>query len=283
MLIPRAGWMFLVLLTPLLTGCTGIERLLPGAASAEPDPVLTSGPFTLQLQLDRQTYRPGQAVICKATLHNVSETTRTIPKLDAASLRFAFMSVGDAESGPLRYVDPVVSTLEPLGRTQRIAPNGTVTRPFVFTTLTFERGRFALHATYEQPVPAKTRSQARKFTVQGREAFVKRYPDGIVTREEAIELAQAEIPYPVRDARAVMTVDRKGFKAWWINLYLGDPDDPQGVISYHVNPYLGRVWRETQPFKENLLKDQRPFPKNSRVFDDLREQDKLENRRPTGP
>ncbi|NQU42788.1 hypothetical protein HQ520_05850 [bacterium] len=183
----------------------------------------------------------------------------------------------------------------------KLAPGQDLVRPFVFTRVTTERGDFLIQPIYKNPVGVGRGGLARvygepvRFSVEGEEVFAHRYLNGLLTKDDAIGLAEKEVSESVRESSAILVMDEAGFYEWWVNVWYGEAGEvePEAVSpgeesrsvgpvrSFFVNPYLARVWREAQPFEKADEEGEVPFPKDAEVFDQFRE--RFQNPAPTPP
>lgn len=142
----------------------------------------------------------------------------------------------------------------------------------MFTQLTVERGDFVLLATYQTENDSKVQAQPFAFSVQGDRVLLHRYLNGLLTRDDAIQLAARRFQVSAENADAMLIQDEMGFLKWHINLP-GTAADGQAITrSCFVDPYWGRVWREAQPFVRTPESNEIPYPEDSKLFQQLQEQ-----------
>jgi len=187
----------------------------------------------LACELGKAAYLPGEAILCRITLRNQGAEPLELPVLDRSTVSFAFWPKGPGGDLEMRYAEPIASTKERIysssGETGVVAPGGKLERLFIFTTLSLERGEYRLQATYSRPDETTPGAELRafaetvEFKVEGERVAAHRYSDGVLAKEDAIELAKREAAAPTRDAQAIMVYDEKGFLKWWVNLTLETP------------------------------------------------------------
>lgn len=215
----------------------------------------------LELRLDRQVYRPGQAVIAQVTLTNAGPTTKTVRAMDAASVRFFFGRTQE-ETPLLRR--PVTSNRASRTDSRVLGPGRRMARRFILTQVTQYRGGLRLQAHYHPlqvetgtpgPLPV-VYSEANPYRVEG-EVLFKRDSAGLIRREEAIELARQHVGGDVRQADAVLIEDEKGFYKWWVNIKTAAParDGTDRLRSWFIDPYRGRVWAEASEGFPSSIRD----------------------------
>lgn len=236
-------------LLTVLIFCTACSRLMtPSGAGPASDLNLTT-------QLSQGQYRLGEPVLARVTLGNTRETAVETPQLDHTTVAFTVQPQLKSSLGELRFVEPVYSGKEDAGRMIRLPGAGegptsaTVPRDFVFTTLSFEPGTYLLEAVYSRPSagtlkPArKTYSKAVLFTVAPGAVYAHRYVNGLLARQDAINLAAAQAGAAVKSSDTLLVTDEAGFYKWWVNLTL------EGTVkSYFVDTTYPRVWKEARPF-----------------------------------
>ena len=67
---------------------------------------------------------------------------------------------------------------------------------------------------------------------------------------------------------ARLILDEKGFYEWWVNAW---PKDGQTPLACFDNPYLGKVWKNAEPFTEKDNDRQVPFPADSRLIQQIKQ------------
>ena len=218
--------------------------------------------FQLSVTLDKSVYRPGEAVLATVTLSNNTNESIDMPELDANSVVFWFGRTNDPEKMERQAV---TSPKDPKGRIRPLPAGETMRRQFIITTLTHYSGPLSLQAHYDPEIPMLAReipkiySNAQPYDVSGPLLFA-RDGEGFIQKSEAIGLARAKVNQEVTAADAIFVEDEMGFYKCWVNLKM--PGDQ--YVSYLVDPYIGRVWREAKPFNPALLKDKRRDPSKER-------------------
>jgi len=243
-----AALLMLAILPWLLTACQSFRS---GAAEAPPEP------FQLILHLDKQTYRPGEAVQAVVQLVHPDGPRAEVRALNADSVRFYFGRAGSPERMERQAV---ASKKEPLGAMDALDAQTPLHRRFLLTRLTEFGGDFVVQAHYSsggvqsKGQPPKVYSGVVAVSVRGARLF-ERDPQGFLKKQEAIDLARAAAGSGARKAEALCIEDEMGFYKWWVNVHLAPADR---VVSFFVDPYLGRVWHQAdKPFDPKLAQDPR--------------------------
>ena len=232
--------------------------------------------LSLFLVMDKSVYRPNEPVIITVHLQNLSENNLNIHNLDARSLNF----YKEVEStGEVLEVMPVFSKDEPLLRITKLEALGSLDRKFLFTSLTKNRGRFTLQASYNiGPVGQKYNipdiiSEAHQFSVTGGPPYV-RDVKGILKKEDAVSIAEQWLGQPVEKTTARLVINEAGFYDWWITMTLqgktGSEGEPLRKACF-VNPYLAVVRKEAKPYDPPPGKKEAPvrFRKKSKMDENL--------------
>lgn len=215
--------------------------------------------LVMTLTLERTSFRPGDAVLCAAKLHNGMDKELIVPNLNAARVSFWLNEVG---TDNMFRCEPAFSPLEQMGEMRTVEAGQKLERTFLFTRATRALGRYALIAKYEpsvleankkrDPVYARTPD----FVVEG-EAALQRDPEGLLTKEDAIRLAKERAGAEVKDAQAALVRNEAGFLDWWVNLEMvASGKAERSVKSYLVNPYSGVIRKEAKPFDEKAVSGQ---------------------------
>lgn len=217
--------------------------------------------LALTLQIENTSLQPGAPLFAQVELKNADSGSVLVKNLDHMSVYFAYWPKGEeGKSESTRFVEPVFSEQERLGTEVDLQPGQSVKRTFVFPNLTLRRGSFLLQATYvrsSRSQQQKTFSPSVEYTVSGEKVVAYRYGDGVLSKTNAIAIAAAEAGMPDAAGDAVMVLDEKGFRKWWVNLYPAAPAAPLGAASqpagqafdsYFVDPFLARVWRRAEPW-----------------------------------
>ena len=258
----------------IFTFSLGCSHFLSGNARLDAD-------LTLKITLSADKYQPGQPVVARITLANAGSKALTTPMLDHTTVAFTVRPQLKGAIGDIKFVEPISSSMETGGDKVTLQPAGstssTVSRDFIFTVLSLERGGAMLEAVYSRPSPSalkpspKTYAKAVVFTVEGDKAFAHRYLDGLLAREDAVRLAAARARGKVVSSDTLLITDEMGFYKWWINLTLeGAPGG--NIKSYFVDPIFARVWKEARPFTAAEKGADRTVSPNATVLQRLKEQ-----------
>lgn len=254
----------LLALSLMLSGCS---RLSKSSKEATETIESSTDEVIAQITLDKSVYRPGEAILAQVTVLNTTNQTLRVRVLDAfsgppenaeGSVSFWF---GPENSQRRTQRFPVISRVELQNRrenaekTVEIAPQQTITRPFLLTRFTTEPGRFVaqVHITpFWQSDPLAQRvgkvfSNSVPYTVYG-DILFDRDSRGLVYLEEAINLAAATTPGDIMLTDAMLIEDEMGFYKWWVNVDYRDPSGEMRKIAYLVDPYQGRVWSKARQF-----------------------------------
>jgi hypothetical protein len=222
---------------------------------------IAKSPIGIDLRLAQTSVRPGDAVLAYLFIRNVGSANLRVQMLDASSIDF--YAAGPKSVGTIR-VYPVVSSKESLGQLEEIKPGQYLpkiqaqafARAFVFTTLTKEPGDYRLQAIYH-PTPkgapsdlAPVIAKAVAFQVAGPRSF-NRDREGILLKDDAIEIAKRHVGQPVTAAEALLVEDEQmGFLLWKVVLTV-DPKDlkpgERNPRSIFVNPYRAVVIQVGEP------------------------------------
>jgi len=225
------------------SGCARI----PGFGKKED---LSSAPIKIDVRLAQPNVRPGHAMIVSISIRNVGSEILSVQMLDASSIEFY---VEGPESDNTIRVRPVVSSQEPLGQVEDLESGKTLPqgqpRRFVFTTLTKAEGNYRLQAMY-YPTPKGAASglppviaKATAFQVAGQRSC-NRDRDGVLLKDDAIEIAKRHLGRPVTAAEGLLGEDEMGFLVWRTILTVDPKDLKPGETSQYavfVSPYLATV------------------------------------------
>lgn len=236
----RVTMLLLCFCVALAGGCATTDATDQLRASLE------SGPLTLTLTPEKETLAPGEAAIITLVVSNRSDRPAEVPVPDHQSVQF-FVKRADGGAPDLVQHTPVYSPLAPVGGRQVLEPGESLSRPFVFTRLSFERGVWGMIAILDDPqspTPVRTYAQPLTLTVSGERVLLQRTVDGLISQETAERLAREHWGRPEALAMSRQVRDEKGFVQWWVTLSDGDE-----VRAWFVNPYLGAVWKEAEPFE----------------------------------
>lgn len=275
---PWLALLTLALVAPL-SGC----GLLMELAREETEVLSASQSKDLLLvaRTAKSVYRPGEAVVVEVELYNSSDKTWKIRTLNASTAppvgatgSLTFFSGLVKSTRKIQHF-PVVSrreeaTMKRIGAaTQEIGPGETIRRKFVHTQMTERPGSFNLQVHMEPywgmsaNRSGKIFSSSISYEVYGA-PLLARDSRGLIKLEEAIGIATAAAPGDVNLVDAVLTDDEMGFQKWWINVEFTDAEGEAGRAGYLVDPYFGRIWRETAPFGPHVRPDTAPPVINSR-------------------
>jgi len=221
------------------------------------------GQLNLRLSLDREVYRPGEAVVLEVAVTNTTNQEVPLPRLDGRSLSFWFGPVGE---GRRCQRTPVMSKKEEKDLKEKgdeeasLKPGQRWTRSFVQTELTPETGQYVTQVhmgpvLVDASADGKLYSNAPAYQVQGERLF-KRDPQGLLELSEALDLAAKQLTANVVSKEGILIEDEMGFYKWWINLDTRTPDGRPLKTGYLIDPYLGRVWSKARPFEESLKRTQ---------------------------
>ena len=257
----------------LLASCS----YLPSLSREDPPP-----PFVLLLSLDKQQYLPGEPVLARLELKRpFGGKVDLAMRPDHETVRFMVRPDRDGGEREITFAEPVYSPQEPTKQWMELAAGAGIPRRFLFTVLTFDRGSFALAAEYLTPdpkdasLPLKTYSPPAAFKVQGNRVFARRYSNGLLHREDALDLARKQVRAEVLDAKGIWAVDEKGFLKWWVNVQCREADNKEMVRSFLIDPYLVRVEDAPKPFEKKEEDLAPPFPRDSKRIQDLREKRRI--------
>lgn len=276
----RSGLVLLTLsvIAPL-NGCTILMEL-----AREETEILSasqSKELLLVARTAKSVYRPGEAIVIEVELFNSSDETWEIRTLNASTAppvgatgSLTFWSGLVISTRKIQRF-PVVSkreeaTMKRIGAaTVEIEPGDSIKRKFVHTQMTEKPGSYNFQVHME-PYWGMTSnrtgpiySSGTSFEVYG-PPLLARDSRGLIKLEEAIGIATAEAPGDVNLVDAVLTEDEMGFQKWWINVEFTDVEGEAGRAGYLVDPYFGRISRETEPFGPNVRPDNEPPVINSR-------------------
>jgi hypothetical protein len=223
-------------------------------------------PLSVTSTADKTVYRPGEAVQVTVKLRNNTGQPIDLRALDATSVNVAYGRIDDAETPVFR--EPVKATRATRPQMFRLAPGATKEEKFLFTRLTYYEGPMKAIAQYDPNPPgtmlngAKAMGNVMRFDVAGEPMFDRDHA-GLITREQAIALAKAQVQGTVTDARAIMIEDETtGLFLTWVNLNVTPPGGgADALTAYLVEPYKGTVLSQAKPFNPAAVVDphfQRP-------------------------
>ena len=219
---------------------------IPGAAGCSTVSVKpTAAPAKVTLSLDAERYQIGEPVWATVEVENRTRRPLVLPALDNTTLTFYWGQPGTAERRRRWPVLPRGAAPEP----RQVAPGKSERRRFLFTGLTGQPGQWGMMAAlagcisddkqvaacepyYSAPVWHEVTDQVR---------FRRDPYSGIITRQQAIELARAEGGAgPAAQAKAVLVpLGESGLVTWVV--FLERPEPPGKTQALEVNPYSGVV------------------------------------------
>lgn len=267
-----------ILIGFFLTALAGCARF--GSHSGDPK----MGPVWVRVELDKQTYRPGEMVVCTVELVNPHPGPLVIQEPICshypryANLNFLFCD--NMETGHMLYRAPVI-VREPQGSgADTYAPpltlpeqwKGSKTK-YAFVNLTGQVGEFKILARYSVSPVRETAlgrrslkkmqvySEAMTFKVEGDPLFT-RNPNGLISKADAQRAAllqydpHAERRFQAMRAALVQPQEGMDMLDWWV-AFDRDPTDIRPgeapSIAFYVSPYGGFVRSEAEPFSKNPL------------------------------
>lgn len=244
-------------------------------------------PLELSLSLDAETYQPGQPVICSVAIAPVGDDPEQVLTPDHSTMTFMLQPAEIGGNERMKVIEPVHSPKEPAARLHTLPPGETLPRRFLFTRLTLERGDFQLMAIYEtldpeSAGPLKIYAEPVPFAVAGEAAYAHRYPSGLLTIDDAKQLAREAVGRPEARAEAILRRDEKGFLKWWVNVY-GAGADAAVERAFFVDPYRAVIWREAQPFSEEDASTQPDVDLESKRIRELRRKAREQRGWPANP
>lgn len=279
-ILPRRCLLLPILTGFFLTALAGCSQLAPPGGDAK------LGPVWVRVELDKQSYRPGEMVVCTVELVNPHPGVLVIqepicshfPK--HANLNFLFCD--NAEPGRLLFRSPVI-VREPQGSgADTYAPplalgkqwDGNKSK-YAFVNLTGKAGEFRISARYTVAPVQETvlghrnlkkmqvYSQAVTFKVEGDPLF-NRDLNGLISKADAekVALLQYDPDHARRfkkdGMRAVLGSSQEGVDVldWWV-AFDRDPKDIRPgeapTIAFYVSPYGGFVRSVAEPFSRDPL------------------------------
>jgi len=201
-------------------------------------------PLVLSVSLDREQYDVGEPVVVTVGLENRGRRAVDVPRFDAQSLKFM---AGLKGVNTRVYREPVASAeVEPQGR--QVKPGEAATRQFLFTRLSEQEGEYALLVSlkgivvkgellddvlYATPVP---------FRVTSRVSLRRDPVNGMILKEQAVEIARKSVVGEVKETRAVLVpLGDSGLFTWLVMLRAQTSDGKEKRSVIQVDPYTGRV------------------------------------------
>jgi len=203
------------------------------------------------VELDRDEYSLGEAVIARVRVENQGSKQLVVPRLNHAGTDFI---CSEKETHNRRYVEPVYDgTLESVPR--QAAPGESVSRPFVFTRLTENAGEYGFLASIKQVVvdeellPHSVFSEPVMFRVTDEVAFERDPASGLILERELVRVASEAVVGDVLAVRTLVLEPRSRFRLWVILLQVSGADGEQATKAFLADPYMGRI-QEYRSFGE---------------------------------
>lgn len=202
-------------------------------------------PVSVTISLAREEYRVGEPLFVTVRIENRGDERVVLPRFDHDAVQFITGRKGVAQR---TYREPVYSQ-EVIPQPREIGPLQSVSRDFLFTQATCEAGDCAMiavlkaskalvgstvltEAIYAEPV--------RYRVIE--EVALRRGIDGLVLRDQALELARKYAPGPVVGERAVLVpMGESGLVTWVVMLTVKQPDGKEQNYAVQVDPYLGKL------------------------------------------
>ncbi len=221
----------------------------------------------LQVRFDKSEYRPGEMIVCQVELVNRYDAAMlvaqpvSVKQVRHSNLHFR-LARKDAEQMYRRV--PVVIQNPPLAGDMLVAqfeslqPGAGLLEKFAFVNLTRAEGEYVLFVEYESVAArdngageaASDKKEPQKqgvsveFSVKGPRLW-KRDTNDLLTREEAIRVAQAKYGRPTTGARATLVETESNLLDWWVTLDRQSGDVAAGEggarVGFYVSPYGGFV------------------------------------------
>ena len=232
--------------------------LFQGCAAFQPVGTEYEEWLALELRPESTRLRPGEAIVMEARLRNLSDSAVEARALNADSVQFSLLNQATGESLTRRAV---ASPREDLSVVEPLAPGEETKRLFLLTDAALTSGAFALQAIYTTPIDRESVSPMAisppiAYTVTGERLFT-RGPDGLISRDDAIGLAQRALNRPCAEARAALVQNEAGFLDWYVGLTIAPEALAEGEnpsVGFLVNPYLGQARGRTQTDVEQQLR-----------------------------
>lgn len=212
-------------------------------------------PLSITISLSRDEFRIGEPLIATIRIENRGDERVVLPRFDHDAVQFITGRKGVAQR---IYREPVHSG-EVIPQPREIAPHQAVSRDFLFTQATCEAGECAIiaklkankafvgstvltEAIYAEPVQYRVVE----------DIALRRGIDGLVLKEQALELARTWAPGPVIGERAVLVpLGESGLVTWIVMLTVRQPDGKELNYVVQVNPYTGKL----RPLERNDATD----------------------------
>jgi len=220
----------------------------------------------VRVAIDRQDYRPGEAVLVAVEIANLTDREMTVRALNFDSAKFYFAAT-DKDLSFRR--DPVYSKNEIPQRfaTISLAAKGTERRDFVLTRLTERQGEYVLTVGYSLSAvvlpgmePPEDQGQRKKalqskamnwsnpavYRVAGDPAC-HRDSKGVLLKDDAVDLCLKRFGRSASTVETELIWNEGGFLDWWVCLTVAPETLGSGEPAKHawfVNPYLARIRKE---------------------------------------
>ena len=213
-----------------------------GCATAEM--AVTEPPVTLTVSVDRDAYKIGDPLIAAIGVKNDADDDLVLTGLSHETLQFTVGSRTTSMRVQREPVRPEQLQVEP----RELKPGESYERRFVFTRATEEEGECVLLVSFRgAAVGGKLIDQAiyavpASYRVTD-EVGLKRDPgNGMILKEQAVEIAAREAGIPAEAAKAVLVpLGGSGLATWVIMMREKAPDGTEVKRTVQVDPYLGTV------------------------------------------
>jgi hypothetical protein len=234
----------------------------------------------VRLAVDRQAYRPGEAVRATVEIVNLTADDLQTRRPSFDSLRFYISSASDKLqlSRP-----PVYSKYDSGLETITLPPGGKDTRQFILTRFTERAGQYGLIVSYDMdPPPSPELEEAPEgedrppprqlvwakavlYGVAGEPEF-RRDAKGVLLEDDALDICLARLDCPASNIETRLVWNEAGFLDWWVCLTISPESLAPGQApkrAWFVNPYLG-VIRSTAPTRPTFIEERENSPARAR-------------------
>lgn len=226
--------------------------LLGGCALNQGAPERYAETYRLELAVQDPVLRPGEALVTRTELRNISGQPQAARLLGEESLEFFIVREGSPRKARRSFIS---SRYEKREEFVQLSPQQYLSRDFVFVNCTEKPGTYYIQALYNTEIAREGSdysplavSEPVKYEVRGPRIFERGYAD-LITEEEAIRLAREELGRETVQEAASLIQNEAGFFDWWVLLSLDPLTMRQGERperAYFVNPYLGFVRGEAR-------------------------------------
>ena len=212
-----------------------------GCASGQPK--AAERPITLTVSLDKQEYLIGEPVILSATLENKTKKPLDILGFDHRTLKF----LSGLEGMSARVEQEFVRSQEVLPESRELDAHSTLSRQFVFIELTKKPGKQVLVASFkgavvgEKFIDESVFSVPVGFNVRDEVAFRRDPHNGLILKEQAIEIATKSVTGNVLEANAVLVPLGKSGLFTWVIMIRAEEAGVEKKYTIQVDPYFGRI------------------------------------------